>query len=175
MTPHDDHETFVEGEGAGVPAILDALTDLVERARTMPMSSSVLVNRNEALDLLDELREALPTQLTRADEVLSDADQVLSDAHAQAEELIETARRRAAELVASEQVVLQGQVQARELVAEAESTAARLRREADDYCDRRLAEFEIDLGKVLAQVHAGRDRLAERLDEAGAGAGDQQR
>lgn len=173
MSPTDDHETFVQGEG--VPAILDALTDLVERARTMPMSSSVLVNRNEALDLLDELREALPTQLTRADEVLSDADQVLADAHAQAEELIETARRRSAELVASEQVVLQGQVKARELVAEAEVTSARLRREADDYCDRRLAEFEIDLGKVLAQVHAGRDRLAERLDEAAQDVPEQQR
>jgi F0F1-type ATP synthase membrane subunit b/b' len=165
MTRHDDHETFVEGETAGVPAILDALTDAIERARAMPMSSSVLVNRNETLDLIDELREALPSQLTRADEVLSDADQVLADAHAEAEDLITTARARAVELVSAEQIVLQGQVHARELIAQAEQTAAALRRDADDYCDRRLAEFEIDLGKVLAQVHAGRDRLAERLAE----------
>jgi len=39
------------------------------------------------------------------------------------------------------------------------------RREADDYCDRRLAEFEIDLGRVLAQVQAGRAKLAGRLGE----------
>ena len=79
MSNHDETETYVEGEHLGVPTLLDALTDVIERARSMPMSSSVLVNRNEALDLIDELRDALPTQLTRADEVLSDADQVLSD------------------------------------------------------------------------------------------------
>jgi hypothetical protein len=45
-----------------------------------------------------------------------------------------------------------------------------LRHEADDYCDRRLAEFEIDLGKILAQVHAGRDKLADRLGESDEGA-----
>jgi type II secretory pathway predicted ATPase ExeA len=39
--------------------------------------------------------------------------------------------------------------------------------DADDYCDRRLADFEIDLGKLLAQVQAGRTKLAQRLDEAG--------
>jgi len=50
-------------------------------------------------------------------------------------------------------------------VAEAQATADRLRREADDYCDRRLAEFEIDLGRVLAQVQAGRAKLAGRLGE----------
>lgn len=163
MNSHNYHDE--EAEAVTVPALLDALTDLVERARAMPMSSSVLVNRTEALDLLDELRDALPTQLVRADEVLSDADQVLEDAHAEAERLIATARARSIELISAEQVALQAQIQAREIVTEAEHTALGLRREADDYCDRRLAEFEIDLGKILAQVHAGRDKLADRLGD----------
>ena len=50
-----------------------------------------------------------------------------------------------------------------EIVAQAQRTADELRRDADDYCDRRLADFEIDLGKVLAQVQAGRAKLAGRL------------
>jgi F0F1-type ATP synthase membrane subunit b/b' len=167
MSSDDVNEIYVEGEHVGVPALLDALTDIVERARAMPMSSSVLVNRNEALDLIDELREALPTQLTRADEVLSDADHVLEGAQAEAEDIIRTARERAAQLVDEQQVVLQAEARARETVAEAEATAAKLRREADDYCDRRLAEFEIDLGKIITQVQAGRAKLADRLGEDG--------
>ena len=166
MSNHDENQTYVEGEHLNVPTLLDALTDVIERARSMPMSSSVLVNRNEALDLIDELRDALPTQLTRADEVLSDADQVMSDAQAEAENLIATARARADELIRTEQVVVRAEAHAREIVAHAEATSATLRHEADDYCDRRLAEFEIDLGKILAQVHAGRDKLADRLGES---------
>lgn len=95
MSDMPSSETFVEQDRLGVPALLDALTDLVERARAMPMSSSVLVNRNEALDLLDELREQLPTQITRADEVLSDAGHVLDDARDEADRIVAAARARA--------------------------------------------------------------------------------
>lgn len=149
---------------AGLHAILDDLAALLENARAMPMSSSVLVHRGDALALVDELRAALPEQLAHADEVLAEADAVLEDAHRQAEETLATARARAVELVQAEQVVVQAQSRAHEILDEAERAAAALRRDADDYCDRQLADFEVDLGKVLAQVQAGRAKLAGRLD-----------
>ncbi|WP_265522147.1 hypothetical protein [Oerskovia flava] len=149
---------------AGLHTILDDLTHLVESARAMPMSASVLVNRSDALALIDELRDALPEQLAHADEVLAEADRVLEDSHRQAEEILTTARARAIELVQAEQVVAQAQSRAHEIVDDAQRTATELRVDADDYCDRRLAEFEVDLGKVMAQVQAGRAKLAERLD-----------
>ena len=145
-------------------AVLAALRDAVEGARSMPMSSSALVNRSEIIDLLDQAQDALPLQLSEADDVLAGADDVLAAAREQAEEIVATARRRAEELVATEQVVVMARARAGEIVAEAEGTAAGLRRDADDYCDRRLADFEIDLGRVLAQVQAGRAKLAERLE-----------
>ena len=58
----------------GLTGVLDAIASAVANARAMPMSSSVLVNRAELLDLVDQARDVLPTQLTRADEVLADAD-----------------------------------------------------------------------------------------------------
>ncbi|MET3975420.1 hypothetical protein [Cellulosimicrobium sp. 4261] len=162
-TTHEDHA----GEEAqvGLNAILDDLTHLVESARTMPMSASVLVHKGDALALLDELRGALPEQLAHADEVLAQADAVLEDAHRQAEEILTTARARAIELVQTEQVVVQAEARARAIVDEADEAAAVLRRDADDYCDRRLADFEVDLGKLLAQVQAGRAKLADRLGD----------
>jgi hypothetical protein len=67
--------------------------------------------------------------------------------------------------VDQEAVVVAARGRAAELVAEAEAIADRLQRDADDYCDRRLADFEIDLGKVLSQVQAGRAKLANRLED----------
>jgi cell division septum initiation protein DivIVA len=58
---------------------------------------------------------------------------------------------------------VQAEARAAQILAEAQETSERLQREADDYCDRRLADFEIDLGKVLSQVQAGRAKLAGRL------------
>lgn len=149
----------------GVEAVLAALERAIEQARAMPMSSSVLVNRAEVLDLVAQIREALPTQLADADHVLAGADGVLVRARAEAEQLLAGARRRAEELVSAEQVVAAATARAAGTVAEAERTADARRREADDYCDRRLADFEIDLGRVLAQVQAGRTKLAGRLTD----------
>ena len=155
-----------EPDDGGDPlTLLEVLGDVVHNARAMPMSASVLVNRAEVLDLLDQVRGSLPEQLSRADEVLSDADRRLADAEEQAERIIAAARTRAAQLVSQEHVAVQAQTHAHELVARAQEEAAALRLEADDYCDRRLAEFEIDLGRIMTQVQAGRAKLAERLDE----------
>lgn len=149
----------------GLTGILDALTDAVTHARAMPMSSSVLVNRAELLDLLDQARDVLPTQLSQADDVLAAAAAARGLAQADADEIIAAARVTAAELVDAEHVAIAAGVRAAEIIAEAEGVADGLRRDADDYCDRRLADFEIDLGKVLTQVQAGRAKLATRLGE----------
>lgn len=147
----------------GLTGILEALELVVTQARAMPMSSSVLVSRAELLDLVDQARAVLPAQLTEADEILADADVVLARAQEEAEQVLAAARDRAEELISTEQVVVAAGVRAREIVTEAERTAAALRRDADDYCDRSLADFEIDLGKLLSQVQAGRAKLADRL------------
>lgn len=157
---------YVENEQLSVTAILDALTDTVERARAMPMSSSVLINRNEVLDLLDSLREGLPNQITHADQVLVDAGHVLEDASVQAELVLAQAQQQAQQMVSQQEITRAATLEAEQIVARAQANAAQLTANADDYCDRRLADFEIDLGKLIAQVQAGRNKLAERLDEA---------
>lgn len=151
--------------GETLAGVLDAIAQAVEHGRAMPMSTSVLVNKTELLSLLDQARAALPDQLEAADEVLADADAVMARAREEAERVLADARRRADELVGRESVVAEARAEAERIVADAQATADRLRREADDYCDRRLAEFEIDLGRVLAQVQAGRAKLAGRLGE----------
>lgn len=171
--PHGDPlEDRVAGEGLGpssdealgLTGILDAIAEAVTRARAMPMSSSVLVSRAELLELVERARATLPSEIVEADEVLARVESLREQATAEAERVLAAAREEAARLVASESVTRQAEAEAERILAEARAEAERMRREADDYCDRRLADFEIDLGRVLAQVQAGRARLAERLE-----------
>ena len=157
MSELDDERT------GGVQGVLEALAAAVTGARAMPMSSSVLVNKAEVLDLVEQAREALPSQLTQADALLADADAAKEAARAEAVGIIARAHEEADRLVESEAVTIAAHERAAQIVAEAQAQAEALRRDADDYCDRRLADFEIDLGKVLAQVQAGRAKLAGRL------------
>lgn len=151
-----------EGRGESLVAILDELADLVASARSMPMSASVLVNRAEVLELIESAKSVLPSQITRAQGVVADADAVLGRARLEASDLLERAQERAEEMVSTESVVVQAKARAEEIVAEAKAAAEKLSREADDYCDRQLAQFEIDLNAISSQVTAGRARLLER-------------
>src|SRR5699024_9317414 len=89
-------------------------------------------------------------------------DALLAGARDEAEQILAAARERAGVLVSQESVVAAAERRAAEIVAAAEESAEKLARDADDYCDRQLAQFEIDLGTIGAQVAAGRARLAER-------------
>ena len=162
MSAVDDERT------GGVQGVLEALTATVAGARAMPMSSSVLVNKAEVLDLVEQAREALPAQLTQADALLADVDAAKEQAQAEAAEIVARAREAADRLEEAEAITVAAREKAAQILADAQAQADALRRDADDYCDRRLADFEIDLGKVVAQVQAGRAKLAGRLgfDEA---------
>ncbi|MPV51209.1 MULTISPECIES: hypothetical protein [unclassified Pseudactinotalea] len=162
MTDQPDRPTPAERDGDSLLAVLDQLNELVSTARAMPMSASALVNRAEVLDLLASARGVVPDQITRADRLVADADAVLAGARAEADRILAEAQARAGVLVSSEAVLREAERRSGELVAQAEATAEKLARDADDYCDRQLAQFEIDLGSIGAQVAAGRARLADR-------------
>ncbi|GAB2458303.1 hypothetical protein [Xylanimonas ulmi] len=148
--------------------VLDELTSLVEGAKPVFLSSDVRVDRDSLLGLVNELRHGLPSAVERSDEVLRAAQSELEDARRSGEEILAAARQRALELVEREQVVAQATSRAADIVAAAEQEAARLRTNADEYCDARLAAFDEDLDALKGQVRAGRAKLAERLGpEAG--------
>ncbi|UNX53847.1 hypothetical protein MF406_12795 [Georgenia sp. TF02-10] len=159
--------TGPQTDGESLVSILDELTTLISQARTMPMSASVLVNRAEALDLLDAARAVVPEEIHAADDIVAGADAVMEQARRRAEQVLADAETRAKELVAQERVVRLAEERAEQIVAAAEARAAKLAADANDYCDRQLAQFEIDLGAITTQVRAGREALAARNRPAG--------
>ncbi|HST82903.1 MAG TPA: hypothetical protein VLL08_14315 [Kineosporiaceae bacterium] len=138
----------------------------VERASSFPLSASCLVNRAELLSLVERARAELPVELDEAAALLVAHQDVISRAEAEAEHVLAAARARADEMIKDSALVATARGRSEQILDAARTEAARLLREADDYCDRRLAIFENDLEKTMAQVRRGRDRLRERSDLA---------
>ncbi|VEG25575.1 ATPase [Actinomyces howellii] len=151
--------------GEDLLRILDEIDSLVVSARSMPMSSSAIVNREEVLDLVERARRAVPTAVRRAERIVAEADAVLAQGRAESERIVERAQEEADRLVAGENVVRLANDRADVIISAAEDKAASLRRGADDYCDRTLAALEAELGRINEQVHAGREVLAGRIGQ----------
>src|ERR1039458_2840885 len=125
-----DEEVRVDG---GVEGVLDELIDIMAAAKSVPLSSSVLIPRDEVLELIEAARDEFPEELRRARRLLKDREEVVAAARREASEIIEDARVHAERMVQRTEIVRQGEHRAVRLVEDAEAECRRLRHEADDY------------------------------------------
>jgi vacuolar-type H+-ATPase subunit H len=154
-----ESEEVAPEDSASTAEILDELAAEIEGAKSMPLSSSAIVSRDELLELVNEARQLLPSELAKARRVLVDHEELLARAEREADEILDDARAQAAHIVQRTEIVRQARNHAERIVADAESEGRRIRHEADDYVDRKLAAFEIVLDRTVRTVRAGRDRL----------------
>lgn len=144
---------------------LDELTGLIESARAMPMSASCIINRQEVLDVIDELRVALPEELTKARRVLGSRTAVIDEGREEAQRIIDEAEAERFKLVSRTEVVKEATREAERLIDAAQAENDRMRVEVDDYVDAKLANFEIILRRTLDAVEHGRNKIHGRNSE----------
>lgn len=147
-----------------VETLLLRLKELVETGRSMPMSASVMLNREEVLELLEEAMATLPQELRHARWLLKERDEFLAQARREADDIIEAGRVRAERMVERTEVVREARRVAQTVMDAAEGSARQLRHEAEDYVDQKLAAFEIVLERTMQAVQKGRERLQVVVD-----------
>jgi F0F1-type ATP synthase membrane subunit b/b' len=154
---------MLEDEPEKVPdtaALLTQLREALDAARSMPLSASVMLNRDEFGELLQDAIDGLPEELKQARWLLKERDDVLERAQREAERIIDVARVRAERMVERTEVVREARRSAEDMVDQAGRLAAQMRLEAEDYVDRKLASFEVVLDRTMQQVAKGRERLS---------------
>jgi vacuolar-type H+-ATPase subunit H len=143
---------------------LSQLEEIVREAKSMPLSSSALLNRDEVLEMLQQMQEELPEEIKQARWVVKDREDLLAKARAEAERIVEEAREDQLKMARREEVVERARQEADQLVDEAENGARQIRKEAEDYVDAKLAQFEIALRKILEDSQVASKSLARTLD-----------
>ena len=141
---------------------LEALRETLDGARTMPMSSSVVVNKTDLAHLLDELEESWPGALGEAHQVLRQRDELVAAGEAEVESMLRDARLERDRLVADTEVFHSALREADRVRIEAADEGRALREDAESYVAERLATFEETLDTTLEAVRRGRDKLTAK-------------
>ncbi len=139
--------------------LLRRAIDIIATARTIPLSASPMINRDEIIELLEEAVNRLPDELRQARWMLKERAEFVAKTRREADEILDAARVQAERMVQRTEVVRSAEQRARQVKEAAESDSRRLRHETEDFIDQRLASFEILLDKVTKTVAAGRGRL----------------
>ncbi len=142
-----------------IEEILEQIRETVDTARPVPLSASVMVNREELLQQLDEVLENLPEEFRKARWLLKERDEVLERARRESEEILQGARDESRRLVSQQEVVRLAAKSAQDLLDDAKEAARAKVFQAEDYVDKKLGGFEVALNKTLDTVHTARARL----------------
>ena len=152
--------TAMTNEQPDAETLLRRVIDIVNNAKSMPLSSSVLLsNKDDVLELIEDALERLPGELRQARWMLRERQEFLDKVQREGDEILEAARIRAERMVQRTEIVREAQHVAEKTVEDAREMANRLRYEAEDYCDQKLAAFEIVLERTAKTVHSGREKL----------------
>jgi cell division septum initiation protein DivIVA len=171
MTEYDDgldlEDEFDDAHhvATDVETLLHRVADLIGNARPMPLSASVMINRDEVLELVEEALSRLPEELRAARWLLREREEFLAKVQREGDDILDAARVRAERMVQRTEVVRNAQHTARQVMQDADDEARRLRHEAEDFCDQKLAQFEIVLDRTIRTVQAGRSRLQASIPD----------
>ncbi|MEO8207669.1 MAG: ATPase [Chloroflexota bacterium] len=134
------------------------------------MTRSAIVDRDQILDLVDQLRVAIPEEVRAAKRINAEGERIMEKADEEAGRIISRAQEQAAFLIGERGLLERAEAEGLAIIDEARTAAEGTRAGADDYALGLLETLEVEVGKALAGVQKGiavlDDRRAE-LAEAG--------
>jgi cell division septum initiation protein DivIVA len=145
--------------------LIDRLEETVAEGRRMPIGAGVVVDRRRLLDLVDQMRAALPNEIREADELLRRRDEIIERADEEGKIKLRRAQEQVDEILAHDAVVQAAQARADMLVREAEARGDRMLLDVENQAKSRLAEAEKLANEQMDEADRYATEMLRRLDE----------
>ena len=148
-----------------IEQIISALYDMIQDARGLPLGADkCIIEREKALDMLDEVIAHLPVELKQARTIVESRNELIGQARREAETLIRQAQEKAAELVLEENIYKESKRQCQEMVLQTQARLAEVRKASNDYMDDALRRTEEAIEISLEDVRNTRQKFAALVE-----------
>lgn len=143
--------------------LVDRLEELFNTSRPIWLTHSVIVDEDRMLDLIDQMRVAIPEEIKKAQQIITQRDRILAQAKEEANRTIALAREKADKRLEDNEIIEAAKVRAKEIVDKAYAEASVTQREADKYVLETLTNLEIHMDRLLNQVRNGIKTLQNEI------------
>ena len=135
--------------------LIDRLEELFNDAKAVPFTHNVVVDEDKMLELIDQMRIAIPEEVKKAQQLVAQRDRVMAQAQEEANRTLQIARDKADQLVQKDIVTQEAQRRADQILAQARAEAEGIRADADNYVLDTLIQLQDQITKVSNQVNNG--------------------
>lgn len=137
--------------------IINLMEESIEKASVVPLSGKILIDKEEILDFIQEMRLSYPDEVKEAKWVKEERQKILNEAESRADSMLKTAEAKMIQMVDESEIVRQAQEKADMLMEEATTQASKLRTDSDQYADDVLGDVERRLEMLLKKVNDDRN------------------
>jgi hypothetical protein len=145
--------------------LLERLESLIATGTGVPTTRKVLVDKDAILDLIDQLRIAVPEEIHAAKRINAESERIIEKANEEAGRIAARAQEQATYLIGEKGLLEAAEAEGRRIVAEAGAAADDTRAGADEYAANILGTLEGEVRKALAGIEKGMDVLEARQAE----------
>jgi len=135
--------------------LVDRLESLLNESWLIPLTSNRIINEEEYLDIIDQMRITIPAGIKQAKRIQQERERIIAQAQEEAERIVTLAREQAANLTNEHEVLKTAETKAETLLKQAQQQAEDIRAGADDYVIEVLSELEEQLMAFLTTVRNG--------------------
>lgn len=145
---------------ANIEDLIEEMYDVLEKGWKMPLSAGkVFIDGEEVRQILDEIKEEIPTEVRKAKAIVADRTQIIEDAHREADSILRVAQEKAEALVDQDEIVRQAQQKANELLAQAQAKYREMRKASNEYVDELMRRTDESLSEYLAELRKTRQNI----------------
>ncbi len=142
--------------------LVERLESLIANGKPLPLTKNAIIDREQALNLIDELRAAVPEEVRAAKRINSEGERIIDKAQEEAERIVARAQEQAAFLIGERGLTEAAEAESRRIVADAEDEGEDVRRGADEYAAGVLATLEAEVSRTLQSIERGIALLEQR-------------
>lgn len=136
--------------------IIDMLEEVVDKAPSMPLTGKILVDKEDIIDYIQEMRLVYPNELKEAKWVKEERQRILSEAENRAEMMQKNAEEKIVQLIDEHEITKQAYEQANEMMTNAQNSAMAIKEDCDKYANDVLGDVERRLEMLLNKVREDR-------------------
>lgn len=132
--------------------IIDMMEETIDKAPVVPLSGKILLDKEDILDYIQEMRLVFPDEVKEAKWVKGERQRILSEAETKAEEMMKNAEEKMVQMVDENEITRQAYERASVIENETRNSAAQMKAEFDQYINDMLNELERHLDVLVKKV-----------------------
>ena len=132
---------------------------LLENSKNLPFTTKSMVDKEEMLEIIKEIRIQLPDELKQAKWIKEERGRILEEAQREADGIVKEAENRIIAMIDEHEITRKAYDQANETIINAQKTAREIKQNSLEYADELLAKMEENLKEAYLVLHKNREEL----------------